>query len=151
LLSNPELVEAHLPLVAFFGQQRASFDPWWWPMNSGAKLEDYGLDPLAHEALCGSLRLQPPETRMIGCRGSISAVRGCAAIITTRPSSGYIPCLESLQCRAFEPLAMIRISDLNQRASPFAQRVTIQISHSKLSDGIVNGGVVDGPIGSTAA
>jgi hypothetical protein len=91
LHSNPDLVSAHLPLVAFFGQQSASFDPWWWPMNSGAKLEDYGLNPQIHNSLSSSLKLGSPDALLTGCRGSIAAVAECAAIITTRPSSGSYP------------------------------------------------------------
>lgn len=89
--SNPDLVAAHLPLSTFFGKQSASFDPWWWPMNSGSRLEDYGLDPQVHGSLSDSLKLGSPDARLTGCRGSIAAVAGCVVIITTRPSTGLYP------------------------------------------------------------
>lgn len=92
MYSNPYLVAAHIPLTAFFGQQSVSFDPWWWPMNSGTRLEDYGLDQQIHGSLSRSLKCDSPiDARLTGCRGSIAAVPGCAVIITTRPSSGSYP------------------------------------------------------------
>jgi len=91
LRANPDLIAAHLPLTNFFGKDGASFDPWWWPMNSGGSLEDYGLDSRTHREYGSSLRIGPPDPRLSGCRGSIGALPGCAVIITTRPSSGSYP------------------------------------------------------------
>ncbi|MFH1672814.1 MAG: hypothetical protein ABIF87_05250 [Pseudomonadota bacterium] len=60
-------------------------------MNSGAKLEDYGLNPQIHNSLSSSLKMGLPDALLKGCRGSIAAVAECAAIITTRPSIGPYP------------------------------------------------------------
>lgn len=88
---NSDLVAAHLQLTRFFAHEHASFDPWWWPMNSGAVLADYGLDPSQHAHLAASLRVGVNDERLTGCRGSMAAEPGCAVIVTTRPSNGRYP------------------------------------------------------------
>lgn len=50
--------------------------------------------------------------------------------------------LEPFMRRAFEPLAMIRVRDFDQCASPFSQRLAVQISHAVFSDDMVTISVI---------
>jgi|ERR1022692_2208862 hypothetical protein len=115
---NPDLVKIFNDLVLEFGEH-GSCDPWWWPVGPGRNAEDWGLVKPSKEVL-RSLRGGAKEKmtsvtrRYHGFPGSIAAERGCAWLLSIRPSTGSFqgsvgPLYTAIANRSPSPTELIEI------------------------------------------
>jgi hypothetical protein len=92
-MQNNDLTEvfARKDLRAYF--KGGDLDPWWWPRAPGRRPEDWGLAQ-GELPVYYSLRGDAPETGRNGYEGfvgSVAAGKGCAWLLSIRPSRGTFP------------------------------------------------------------
>jgi hypothetical protein len=92
LTCRPELSLIFGGLVPYFSDPHQMWKPWWWPRGPGADASDWDLlNPPAgvFESLNAGAPHPGKDTRRYEAfAGSVSAGRGCAWLLLSRPSAG---------------------------------------------------------------